>query len=85
MGINTNTATHKLEVLGTGIVNGGTAAFKGSQWYPILATVQMKTLTSGAVKSASMFVINDITGLGNVSIGTATPSAKLDVVGDAKK
>ena len=35
IGINTNTATHKLEVLGTGIVNGGTAAFKGSQWYSI--------------------------------------------------
>ena len=50
MGINTNTATHKLEVLGTGIVNGGTAAFKAVNGIPILATVQMKTLTSGAVR-----------------------------------
>jgi hypothetical protein len=84
MGINTNGATHKLEVLGTGVANGGTAAFKGSQWYSHFSYGTDEDTYIRGGKAGSDVIINDIAGLGNVGIGTPTPTAKLDVAGNAK-
>lgn len=74
--------TAKLEVIGT--ANSGTAAFRGTSFYSHFNYNQdgsEDTYIRGG-KAGADVLINDVTGLGNVGVGTATPSQKLHVAGN---
>jgi hypothetical protein len=78
VGIGINNPTSTLAVVrGTGV--NGTAAFYGTTWTSHFnyATTEDTYIRGG--KNNSKVLINDLIGLGNVGIGTATPNYKLQV------
>jgi hypothetical protein len=84
VGINSPTPIHKIEAIGVGTVSGGTAGFKGSQWYSHFSygTAEHTYIRGG--KDAANVYINDVATLGNVGIGVGAPTEKLHVFGNLR-
>ncbi len=84
VGINNSSPIHKIDVVGVGFTNGGTAGFKGSQYYSHFSysTAEHTYIRGG--KDAANVYINDIATLGNVGIGVGAPTEKLHVFGNLR-